>query len=71
VGVNSFQENVEVKEIIQIDHGYSKRMNNPRLDSCLHVVSESDRGRYQTCYLQNHPSPTPLVNDTLSKQMIT
>jgi hypothetical protein len=38
----------------------------------LHVVCESDRGRYQTRYIQNHASLTPLVNDEiLLKQMIT
>jgi hypothetical protein len=35
-----------------------------------HVVSELDRGRYQTSYIQNHASLKPLVKDIVSKHMI-
>jgi hypothetical protein len=51
----------------------SKHTNNPCLGSCLYVFSDSERGICQTCYMymQNHALLRPLVNDILSKQMIT
>jgi hypothetical protein len=60
-----------LENIIQIDHGYFKRMNNPCLSSCLHIVCKLDRGKYQIFYMQNHAPLTPFVNNNiLSKQMI-